>query len=205
MPNWCSNTIVIRGDESKLKTILEKIGEIKGEDKFKLFETLIGIDPNIETIGWYESNLRRFGTKWDVSADESNVEFSEGMITISPDTAWSPPVKFCEALANEYGVNVSVTFFEPGCDFAGRITFDENGEIIEDIEETFLGGLYLMDKDAFWSDINEYDFPLDYEKTPEDYVKENFPFLNADDKDKVVEKYKEYILDQNEPEDEDGV
>ena len=65
--------------------------------------------------------------------------------------------------------------------------------------------LYNLNSVRFWFEIDGYDFPMDYEKTPEDYVKETFPFLNADDKDKVVEIYKEYILDQYKPEDEDGV
>ena len=203
MPNWCSNTIVIRGDESKLKTILEKIGDQLNTSKCWLFESLIGVDPNLATIGWYESNLKRFGTKWDVSVNESNVEFCDDMITMSPSTAWSPPVKFCETLAKEYGVSVTISFYEPGCDFAGRITFDENGEITEEIDHTYMEGLYHMDNEWFWSEIDELDFPLDYDKTPEEYVKYNFPFINAVDKDKVVEIYKMYILDQ-ETEDEDG-
>jgi hypothetical protein len=201
MPNWCNNSIVIQGDKDKIKTILEKIGDINSD--CNLFENLIGKDPDIDTIGWYESNLRRFGTKWDVSPNESNIEFCDDKITMSPQTAWSPPVYFCEALSKDYGVKVELTFYEPGCDFAGRVTFDENGEVVEELDYTYYEGLFHMDNESFWTEIDEYYFPLDYEKTPDDYVKENFFYLNADDKDKVVEKYKDYILDQHNPEDEE--
>lgn len=50
-------------------------------------------------------------------------------------------------------------------------------------------------------DIN---FPTDYDGTPEQWVKENFPRLNIRDREAVVEKYILFLLDQNEPEDESG-
>lgn len=65
--------------------------------------------------------------------------------------------------------------------------------------------LFRLNNERFWYEIDGHDFPLDYEKTPEDYVKETFPYLNAVEKERVVEKYTMFILDQNEPEDNTGI
>ena len=199
MPNWCSNTIVIRGDVDKIKTILEKMGQTT--EHVGIFTSLIGVDPDIAPTGWHESNLRRFGTKWDIWANESNIESTEDEIIITAETAWSPPVPFCITLAEKYGVNVRVSYSEPGCDFAG-VTKIIGDEVTQE-DYSYLEGLFHIDNAGFWSDIDDYDFPTDYEGTPEQWVKENFRYLNDRDRDTVVEKYKLYILDQ-ETDDESG-
>jgi len=98
MPNWCSNSIVIEGDKDKIKKIkdvllsMDKTTTITG-----IFEALVGRDENIteeefQKGGWYEHNINRYGCKWDANWDDSNVDTdSDDCITMSPDTAWSPP------------------------------------------------------------------------------------------------------------------
>ena len=188
MPNWCANSIVIAGDEDKIKEILIKIGTISGHDKHVLFETLIGKDPDIDKVGWYESNRERFGTKWDVAPDESNIEFDDGQITFSPDTAWSPPVPFCITLAKEYGVRVEITYFEPGGDFAGKCVINESGDIEEELDYGYDEGMYHLDNDGFWGDReNDYiDDDILEGKSIEDYVNERYSYVDEARRPEIV-------------------
>ena len=96
MPNWCSNYIVISGDVDKislLKNVLEDVPKSKEDDSI-VFTTLIGKEPEISTEdyekgGWFDSNVKWFGTKWDVSYSDCQFEFGDDSIIMMPMTAWS--------------------------------------------------------------------------------------------------------------------
>lgn len=197
MPNWCSNNITITGDVDKIKTIADILNGLG--DKNPVFVSLIDNEPNADPNDWYEHNIRRFGTKWDVNIDESNIQIGEDCITMSPSTAWGPPVAFCITLAEKYDVTVEISYFEPGSDFAGKVTV-RDGNLIED-EYTYMEGLFILDNEAFWYDLEQFYFPTDYEGTPEEYIAKEFSYLNSEDRDTAVEIYKNFLLDQ---EDETG-
>jgi hypothetical protein len=140
MPNWCANVITISGDREKVKSVLRKIKEIRHGDCKTLFETLIGEDPDPNT-GWYESNMNRYGTKWDVSVDDCYGKFDDDRIILRPQTAFSPPVKFCTTLAKEYEVNVDILFFEPMENFSGKVSINSLGETVEEIDLDYIDGV----------------------------------------------------------------
>lgn len=186
MPNWCSNKIVIIGGKSNIKEILEKIGTISNGSKSVLFKTLIGNEMNSESR---ESNIQLYGTKWDVSPDDAQVEFSDEQINMTPATAWSPPVPFCLSLAKNYGVKVTITYFEPGNDFAGRCEINEDGELINEEDYDYNEGTYILDPDEFWND-RESDFIEEDElngKTVNQYVDQKYPYVREEDKPKLIE------------------
>jgi len=200
MPNWCSNKIIIIGDKSKIIEILEKLGTIPVSTKNVLFETLIGKDPDFDKIGWHESNLKNFGTKWDVCPDDSNIEFSEDQITMTPQTAWSPPVPFCITLAKEYGVQVEIIYSEPGCDFAGRNLINESGDVIEEEDYDYNEGMFILDPDGFWSDMeNMY---LDDEEIDgmemSTYVSNIFYYLDEASQKRLVGIFEQILKNQAE-------
>lgn len=200
MPNWVSNEITITGDKSKIKEILEKIGTIPVDSKHTLFETLIGKDPDFDKIGWHESNLKNFGTKWDVAPEDSNIEFSEDKITMTPATAWSPPVPFCITLAKEYGVTVEITYSEPGCDFAGRNLINEEGDVIEEEDYDYNEGMYILDRDEFWNDReNDYlDVDVIDGRDMATYVKRAYSYLNEAEQTRLVTIFETILKNQDE-------
>jgi len=140
MGNKCLSIITISGDREKVKSVLRKIKEIKDGDSKILFETLIGTDPD-QTRGWYESNLLRYGTKWDVSVDDCCGKWNDDRIILKPQTASSPPVTFCTTLAKDYGVNVDIIFFEPSENFSGKVSVNSLGETIEELDLEFNEGV----------------------------------------------------------------
>jgi len=67
---------------------------------------------------WYDFNIANWGTKWDVSSD--NVEIQDpNTLTAGFDSAWAPPVNAYEKLM-EQGFEVEAFYYEPGMQFVGK-------------------------------------------------------------------------------------
>jgi hypothetical protein len=82
--------------------------------------------------GGYNWCCANWGTKWWVSDDDVVLENYGDNIEISFDTAWSPPRNVVERLAELYPtLNFHLMYEEPGCNFAGDITF-EGGVVIDE-------------------------------------------------------------------------
>ena len=206
MPNWCSNSIVIEGDKDKIKKIKDVLLSMdKTTTETGIFEALVGRDENItedqfQNGGWYDHNINRYGCKWDIGWDDSNVDTdSDDCITMSPQTAWSPPEGFCRLLAEQYGVNVNLEYSEPGCDFAGRLFVTPTGEL-ENETYGFLEGLYFIDEDYFWMEVQnnlEYEFDEDEPRPLEEWL-EDFSYVSDICKQELTELYNEVKEQQQE-------
>lgn len=178
MPNWCTNYITISSsNENTIKKISKKISDSKKKrdkrlqkgssniisllpDGFGIFKTLVGLGgigtTKYKNGGWYDWNINRFGTKWDPTVDDLNmIEFDEDYIQINVDTAWSPPLGFCRLLSKKYKVHVECEYYESGCDFAGKLSIDENG-MEEGYEYRYMKGVYMNDQDDFWNQIADF-------------------------------------------------
>lgn len=85
---------------------------------------------------WYDWNCANWGTKWDVDAEISEISDSE--IEISFDSAWAPPIKVIEALADHFpDLEITYVYAELGCMFAGYHVFVDGEEAIsrrDDVE-----------------------------------------------------------------------
>jgi len=194
MPNWCSNYITITGDPKTIGLLTRVLEGIPQEerDNANVFETLIGREPEIgeeeyNKGGWYNANIGWFGTKWDVSYNECQFEFSENTITMSPQTAWSPPIGFGVRLHEKYGVNVELQYEEPGCDFCGRTTI-ENENLVEE-DYSFLEGKYHLDNEAFWYEVeSDIQYAIDDDISLDDFI-EKFNFVDEEDYNEIKQMY----------------
>ena len=202
MPNWCSNYIVISGDEDKislLKNILEDVPKSKPDDCI-VFTTLVGKEPTITTEdyekgGWFDSNVNWFGTKWDVSYSDCQFEFNDDHIIMMPMTAWSPPVNFVSNLCKMYGVTAVMDYDEGGCDFCGRANIDIDGEIDEE-DYGFNEGKYYFDNEYFWESIveNDLEYALEQEITKSQFMLDH-SYVNDEDKKELEKMYDEYMVE----------
>jgi hypothetical protein len=72
---------------------------------------------------WYEWCIATWGTKWDVGSNEGGFSSFSGIddnvLTLSFESAWSPPTKAYERL-EELGFGVKAKYFEPGVGFCGE-------------------------------------------------------------------------------------
>lgn len=83
---------------------------------------------NVETYGfsdWYDWQTTKWGTKWDVGRNQNHgekvkVKKDATEVTLSFESAWSPPIPFYEKLHDDQGFEIHARYFEPGVGFVGE-------------------------------------------------------------------------------------
>lgn len=143
MPNWCNNVVELSHEDTEMiqrakraftegKLLNEFIpvpedlhivaGRVGDDSDPKQIELEAAEKRNIEKYGyktWYDFCVAEWGTKWDVGGDDGCVtEDSPNKLTMSFDSAWSPPVDAYVKL-EELGFQVRAYYYEPGMCFAG--------------------------------------------------------------------------------------
>jgi hypothetical protein len=134
---------------------------------------------------------RFYGTKWDFDLRESNVDnLCDTSVTISPSTAWSPPTEFCERLAKKYDVDVTLNFDEGGEPMVGREVFNSEGMVEQEFYsgETYIEGLYFLDRETFWSMVDSDLEDLD-DITEEEFLK-RFSYVCSEDLETIKNDFK---------------
>ena len=157
MPNWCQNTLALMGPKDVLEEIaatglslqtlipvpeelqkMEKrypVPKGEKEERARLMAKY-GVDTA------YDWQVTRWGTKWDINVGQITVEPPYGTgtdheISVSFDSAWSPPVKALETLYERYrdrGLTLWLEYFEPGCGFLGNAV-GKDGQFVDDCRE----------------------------------------------------------------------
>ena len=157
MPNWCSNHITVRGtDPAAIKRLADAFdnGEFCGTvvpmpEELNITSGRLGdgaeqrelerkTAENIEKHGfanWYDFNVSKWGTKWEIGGNGNEAERDEDGLGFSApfDSAWSPPIAVCEALV-EQGFEVVLYYYEPGMGYCGKFE-DGNDEYYEYSDE----------------------------------------------------------------------
>lgn len=191
MPNWCNNTVEIsHEDVNKMQALVAAINEGKfcahviptpedlnivagslgdGEEQRKLEEATAR---NIEKHGyanWYDYQVAKWGTKWDVDAYDT-VELDGNGITFGFDSAWSPPIGVYEELV-EQGFKVKAFYYEPGMCFAGKwedgdddyyeLSNMTSTEVAEQIDPELDEVMCISENMAEWEEEENLDIDLD--------------------------------------------
>lgn len=156
MPNWCDNYITISGSQEQISKIIEDLG-----DHEEWMERLVPLngkiwDKIVEEKEYLISPLTPFyGSKWGMNRSDCHLfEIWPDYIQINVQSAWSPFAPFCQKVSEKYEVDVTIEFAESGNNFAGRHEY-KNGVLIEQIEESYDKGLYLIDNDQFWMETSD--------------------------------------------------
>ena len=115
MPNWCSNSLTIKGDASTL-VALKEIIESDGEGLLEAIAPLGG--------EWdYSKAVETWGTKWDISTEGlAYTDNGDGTAEITGyfDSAWSPPIEAFHALSQDWdSCYIELLYEEPGMCFVG--------------------------------------------------------------------------------------
>ena len=203
MPNWCYNHIEVKGKPNDIKKISNIIENLKEEEDYILFQSLIGLPEgtDIEKYNddWYDINVNWFGTKWDVGFDFVQ-EIEEDYILFSGDTAWSPPINFCKELSRLYNVQVEMYFEEGGYDFCGKCWINSEVGYSEEVY-CYQEGIYRFEGFQEWyerewelmsdwlvDEFNEEDTP-DFQRT----IRDNLPFLNNEEVEELLIELKNLV------------
>lgn len=193
MPNWCSNTLTLVHEDRKM--ISRAVKAAKNDSLLNEFvpcpdalstttEGTFG-DPveqaehiakqkyNRKTYGyssWYDFAIGEWGTKWDISngSDDYKIKKVDNgySVTLSFDTAWSPPINFYDKLVDlEFEVNAM--YYEPGVNFCGQYydgqeeTYELNHLTSEDVKSeipTELDEMFgISEQMAAWEEEQEDD------------------------------------------------
>jgi hypothetical protein len=157
MPNWCSNVVeVSHPDRRKIVELRRAFrkgqmcnyilpvpqdlkdtmaGSYGDGDKQAALEAQT--KRNVEKYGygnWYDFCVGNWGTKWDVGDRGGDTRNDANSLTLTFDSAWSPPMGIFEKMVDE-GYEVVAYYYEPGMGYVGKY---DNGsdECIEYSGET---------------------------------------------------------------------
>jgi hypothetical protein len=116
VPNWCNNAVIIEHENTYMIDKIEKA--CKDGNLLAVLRPLPGGEWNYD---WCVSN---WGTKWDVDPHYYNREGNS--ISISFDSAWSPPIEAYQFAESELGYYIRAYYIESGMCFSGEY---ESGEL----------------------------------------------------------------------------
>ena len=118
MPNWCNNYVTITGPKDQIDMLIVECE--KSNERDISYEILNKLRPRPvdEEENWYSWNVENWGTKWDINLAGYEV-IDENTVTLSFDSAWSPPTALYEYLV-EQEWEVDAYYYEPGMAYCGR-------------------------------------------------------------------------------------
>jgi hypothetical protein len=134
MPNWCNNSIEIRGDKEQIDSFEKFLDENNGKEWFNFIlpcpEELKNSEDDIsegetkrlltEKYGysdWYSWSLDNWGCKWN--CDTEYWQRDDDVITFWFDSHWSPPLSLYDEMEKQ-GFEVIANYHEEGMCFVGR-------------------------------------------------------------------------------------
>lgn len=166
MPNWNSNILTLTHSDRKMISravksaqkdallnefvpvpqALSDTTEGSYGDKLEQARLTAQREDNRKTYGyssWYDFAIGEWGCKWDISngGDDYKIKKVDNgySVTLSFDTAWSPPINFYDKLL-ELEFTVDAMYYEPGVNFCGQYydgsdeTYELNDMSSEDIK-----------------------------------------------------------------------
>ena len=178
MPNWCDNTISIKGPAEKLSPMYTKLKEDGDEglcsilypQPAEMYKGDLGQKEREQCAkdgvpNWYDWQSSNWGTKWDVSEGDWQYEDAgdgEAILTGNFQSAWGPPTGVYEHCQDAHDdLYIEAMYYEPGCAFAGVWTSDggEDQYNLEGDKKTLENELPEELNDAFGITENIEDEP----------------------------------------------
>ena len=192
MPNWCNNTISIRGPRNKIADLWTQANIKEGllaalvpqpED---MFHGNLGEAERAECAekgipNWYDWNVANWGTKWDVGLEGlSFTELADGEAEISGwfDSAWSPPIEAYQTFCDDMdGVYLDAWYEEGGMDFAGHWSSEGDDDHLDDISSY---ARRVVENNESGCDLyDQLDSHFDITEARREYIEEELEEENA--------------------------
>jgi hypothetical protein len=186
MPNWCSNTITIRGEKKEIDRLESFLNEKDGKEWFDFFLPCpqelkdggpvgFSTEPPAEkeqslvekygSTNWYDWSVQNWGTKWNCDAQDWSRE--DDSISFWFDSAWGPPTELYSFICNDTDFDVEAGYHEEGMAFVGRFVDGEDESYaysdvasLLDIPEVIVSDwnlLEMLEERAEWEEDDDFD------------------------------------------------
>lgn len=134
MPNWCTNTLVVKGKKSRVKEFSDRV---KTNEADLSLDSLVPMDKSLlDSDAWYAWRNEHWGTKWDVQA--GLIESSAGYRAYGFASAWAPPIAWLEQVAPQWpDLSFTLTYDEPGWGFRGVVVGEQGEAMVLEEEDYF--------------------------------------------------------------------
>ena len=175
MANNCWNWISFNGEVGELIEKFEKFNDIS--NTVEAYQSLFpkGYDvPSGETLLF--ENPKWFDTQIDYTEEKDS-------LTVSGDSAWSPPCRLVQLLCKAYGITARIEFEECGCDFGGYEEVNEEGEVVESLETTYKEWRYI--NEGIEGMANEL-YYYEEEEDREAFLEEVKAFMSEEDYNELI-------------------
>lgn len=164
MANYCYNYIEFEGSEESINTLVKCFIKLRQDDHSSRTFTEACAVAFPRLIVPEDADYLHFGTKWfeyeiqlpvvlESHTDEDTGEvYSRSRFIVNGDSAWNPPEYLTRGLCEEYGVEATHEYDEPGMDFAGILTVDEKGHCKKE-EYSYLEFKHMQDYSYWWDEV----------------------------------------------------
>ncbi len=176
MANNCWNHAVLSGDKAALDEIQERFSKYGDFNYFIEFGDYV-LKKEVATSA---DDYYFYGTKWW----EIEMERTDVTLTISGDSAWSPPLELLRQISEVYNVTIEGEYNESGMDFAGFFTCEDGN--LNDNEMTSFEFQLEEDRDYAINEVIEN--LLD---CGEEFDEDEYPGLTEEEKEYIVEQLKQ--------------
>ncbi|MBS3172691.1 hypothetical protein J4438_03910 [Candidatus Woesearchaeota archaeon] len=137
IPNWCTNTLKVKGEEKILQKFKKKAQNKKNKlsltkflplpkglegtqsppDKKKKIQNL-ALKLKYGTDNWYDWAIKNWGIKWDIKCEF--MDNNEDELIYEFDSPWGPPLEGFRQISKKYPKLVFfLDYDEPGMAFKG--------------------------------------------------------------------------------------
>jgi hypothetical protein len=131
MPNWCYNSLYVKGDTKELSKFIDKGKEYNENDIDMKSDLSMKNFLPIKGKWNSDSACDAWGTKWDIQAN-LHYEEDDGLACYDFDSAWSPPITFINRVSKLFKkLSFLLNYNEPGMNFSGSYQV-QNGEVKQD-------------------------------------------------------------------------
>lgn len=141
MPNWCSNTLQVRGPFDERQRLERECCRDDGSLSLELVAPLPDLS-HLERDAWHTQRTALWGTKWDLDSCERRDAGDDLIFDFC--TAWSPPTAALHHLSWRYPqLEFVLSYAEGGSDFAGQ--------------DEFRGGSVTRSREGTWAEVTVAD------------------------------------------------
>ena len=185
MPNWCSNSITVRGEKEDLDKFESFLNEKDGKEWFDFFlpcpqelkdggpvsfsaepdENAKALTEKYGASDWYTWSVNNWGCKWNCDAQDWSRD-GDG-ISFWFDSPWGPPTELYSFICNDTNFSVDAEYHEEGMCFLGRFvdgedeSYEYDGlESLDDIPDDLVdnwGLREMLEERAEWENEDEDD------------------------------------------------